>query len=57
MELYNEKIRTRIFNNSFFLFLVTVVDSIDYYIGEEYVEGVMESCRNVIVPATGGVFH
>lgn len=35
-------------------FTVEVVDTIDYYIGEEYVDGVINSCKNVIVPATGG---
>lgn len=35
-------------------FAVKIIESLDYYITEEYVGGVFDSCKNVIVPATGG---
>lgn len=35
-------------------FAVKVVKSVDYYISEEYVNGVYDNCKGVIVPASGG---
>lgn len=40
--------------SAFWIFAVTVVASVDYYISEAYVDGVFDSCKNVIMPATGG---
>lgn len=34
---------------------VTVVGSIDFYMSEEYITEVFESCKGVIMPSTGGI--
>lgn len=37
------------------IFVATYVDSIDFYMSEEYVEGVFNSCKNVITPSSGAL--